>query len=101
MSDVSAFEAFRQATESPMVIVTTAHHGKPGSGCLVGFSTQCSMDPVRFLVCLSKTNVTTSAARDAKSVVVHVLHDAEHDRELARLFGEQTEHDTDKLAQCS
>ena len=32
------------------------------SGCLVGFSTQCSIDPVRFIVCLSDKNHTTRVA---------------------------------------
>ena len=27
----------------------------PGDGCLVGFATQCSIDPLRFLACLSSS----------------------------------------------
>ena len=91
-----AFERIVAALEAPMTIVT-ARSGDDVDGCLVGFSTQCSIEPRRYLVCLSKPNRTYALARDASTLVVHVLHDDEHDRKLARLFGEETGDETDKL----
>ncbi len=97
MAEQDAFERIVAALEAPMTIVT-ARSGDEVDGCLVGFSTQCSIEPRRYLVCLSKPNRTSELARDASTLVVHVLHDAEHDRALARLFGEETGDDTDKLS---
>jgi flavin reductase (DIM6/NTAB) family NADH-FMN oxidoreductase RutF len=82
-----------------MVIVTVSARGER-DGCLVGFSTQCSIDPLRFLVCLSTNNRTTELAGFADSLVVHMLHDHANDRALARRFGEETGHDVDKLEGC-
>jgi len=46
-----------------MIIITAAADGVLG-GCLVGFQTQCSIDPARFLVCLStnRENCTSSGS---------------------------------------
>jgi flavin reductase (DIM6/NTAB) family NADH-FMN oxidoreductase RutF len=96
---IDAFEDIAATLGSPMVIVT-ARAGDERAGCLVGFSTQCSIDPTRYLVCLSKTNHTYRVARDAASLVVHVLHDAADDRALARLFGENTADEVDKFSRC-
>jgi flavin reductase (DIM6/NTAB) family NADH-FMN oxidoreductase RutF len=98
--DDQVFETFAAAVDSPMVIVTAAHDGEAG-GCLVGFSTQCSIDPTRFLVCLSKRNQTFRVAREARVLVVHTLHDTGEDRVLAHLFGEETGFETEKLARCA
>ena len=46
------FNALASELDYPMFVVTTAAGGAP-AGCLVGFATQCSIDPPRFLVCLS------------------------------------------------
>ena len=75
----------------PMFIATV-----PGDGCLVGFATQCSIDPLRFLVCLSDKNKTYRLARDATHMAVHVV--PEDRRDLAELFGGETADDVDKLA---
>ena len=56
-SGTSAFHDLVADLDAAMVIVTA-----PGSGCLVGFSTQVSIDPPRFLACISKTNHTHAAA---------------------------------------
>ena len=96
---MSAFEEIAANLNSPMTIVTTRVDDEM-DGCLVGFSTQCSIDPVRYLVCLSVANRTYEIARSAPTLVVHMLHDAPHDRALAHLFGEHTARDTDKLAEC-
>ena len=96
---MSAFDDIAQTSTSRMTIVTT-RAGDESDGCLVGFSTQCSIDPVRQLVCLSVKNRTYELARRASHLVVHPLHDAPHDYELARLFGEHTARETDKFALC-
>jgi len=82
----------------PMFIVTAAARGER-AGCLVGFATQCSIDPLRFIVCLSDKNRTFRVAREASLLVVHVVpEDAEW---LAELFGSETGDDVDKFARCS
>ena len=75
----------------PMFIATV-----PGDGCLVGFTTQCSIDPVRFIVCLSNKNRTYRLARDATHMALHVVPEDRED--LAELFGGETADDVDKLA---
>ncbi|MFN8027160.1 MAG: flavin reductase family protein [Acidimicrobiia bacterium] len=90
--DDGAFARLADHSDQPMVVVTT-RAGDDADGCLVGFSTQCSIDPVHFLVCLSKQNRTYEIARRAPALAVHVLHDTEADRRLASLFGERTAHD--------
>ena len=82
----------------PMFIVTVAGEGEL-AGCLVGFTTQCSIDPPRFLVCLSDKNRTFRVAARASVLVVHLVP-SEAD-ELAALFGEHTGDDVDKFAHCS
>lgn len=82
----------------PMFIVT-ATNGSERSGCLVGFATQCSINPPRFLVCLSDKNRTYRVARDADVLVVHLVP-ADADP-LAELFGSQTGDDVDKFEQCA
>lgn len=81
----------------PMLLITT-RTGDELDGCLVGFSTQCSIHPPRFLVCLSDKNRTYRAARRAEALVVHVLP-ADAD-ELAELFGGETQDEIDKFARC-
>ena len=82
----------------PMFIVTVASGGER-AGCLVGFATQCSIDPPRFLVCLSDKNRTFRVAADARVLVVHLV--PSEATELANLFGEQTGDEVDKFARCS
>jgi flavin reductase (DIM6/NTAB) family NADH-FMN oxidoreductase RutF len=82
----------------PMFIVT-ATNGRERAGCLVGFATQCSIDPPRFLVCLSDKNRTFRVARDAEVVVVHLVP-AEADA-LAELFGSETGDEVDKFERCA
>jgi flavin reductase (DIM6/NTAB) family NADH-FMN oxidoreductase RutF len=81
----------------PMFIVTLAVEGERG-GCLVGFTTQCSIDPPRFLVCLSEQNRTFALAQRAESLVVHMVpRDA---ADLAELFGGETGDEVDKFELC-
>lgn len=90
-----AFGAFVEGLDYPVFVVTTAA-GEDRDGCLVGFSTQTSIDPPRLLVCLSKANRTTSLARTAGVLAVHVLDRRGHP--LAEHFGGETGDEVDKLA---
>lgn len=82
----------------PMFIVTVASAGER-AGCLVGFATQCSIDPPRFLVCLSEKNRTFRVAKEAEVMVVHLVpSDA---TELADLFGALTGDEVDKFGRCA
>lgn len=83
------------ALDYPMFIVTAAV-GEERAGCLVGFATQCSIDPPRFLVCLSDKNRTFRVAQEAESMVVHLVPDDAD--ELADLFGGETGDEVDKFA---
>ena len=78
----------------PMFIVT-ATNGREHAGCLIGFATQCSVDPSRFLACLSDKNHTWKVAQGAELLVVHLVpSDA---KDLAELFGEETGDEIDKF----
>ena len=94
----AAFGQLVGTIDYPMFVVTTAA-GQRRAGCLVGFVTQCSIDPPRLLVCLSKRNYTFRVAVDADALVVHFLGPA--DEPLSRLFGEQTGDEVDKFVRCS
>jgi flavin reductase (DIM6/NTAB) family NADH-FMN oxidoreductase RutF len=81
-----------------MYIVTTAVGGERG-GCLVGFTSQCSIDPPRFCAWMSKANHTFRLAQRATFLGVHTLRRG--DQELAELFGEETGDTVDKFARCA
>jgi flavin reductase (DIM6/NTAB) family NADH-FMN oxidoreductase RutF len=98
MSWTEAFDALTSGLEYPMFIVTAAAADER-NGCLVGFATQCSIDPPTLLVCVSKANRTFRTAERATSLVVHYL--GEGDEQLARLFGERSGDDEDKFARCT
>ena len=66
------FDAFVGGLDYPVFVVTTVHEDVR-AGCLVGFTTQASIDPPRFLVCLSVKNDTYSVARHVRELAVHVL----------------------------
>jgi flavin reductase (DIM6/NTAB) family NADH-FMN oxidoreductase RutF len=80
-----------------MFIVTTAV-GERREGCLIGFATQTSVHPGRFLVCLSRKNRTLDLARDAEALAVHLV--PREERELAELFGGETGDEIDKFERC-
>jgi flavin reductase (DIM6/NTAB) family NADH-FMN oxidoreductase RutF len=100
MSEERSAAAFNELVgelDYPMYLVTT-RAGEELAGCLVGFATQCSIDPPRFLICLSDKNRTYRVAREAEALAVHfVPSTAEH---LAELFGGETGDDVDKFARC-
>jgi flavin reductase (DIM6/NTAB) family NADH-FMN oxidoreductase RutF len=81
----------------PMLIVT-ANDGGRRAGCLVGFASQCSIDPPRYMVWLSKNNHTYTVARGTDRLAVHVP--TAENRPLAELFGTVTGFDEDKFARC-
>lgn len=85
--------------DAPMVVVTAQAADGRRSGCLVGFSTQCSIHPPRVLVCISKANHTLPVATAAPVIAVHWL--ADDDRPLAELFGGTTGDEIDKFERCS
>ena len=47
--------------DQALIVVTTAANDQR-SGCLVGFHTQCSIEPFRYAVWLSKANLTYRVA---------------------------------------
>jgi flavin reductase (DIM6/NTAB) family NADH-FMN oxidoreductase RutF len=98
ISDLAAFHELVGQLDYPMLIVTTSVAGER-SGCLVGFHTQCSIDPPRFLVCISRSNHTFPMALASELLAVHVLDAA--DCRLAELFGEHTGDEVDKFAACA
>jgi flavin reductase (DIM6/NTAB) family NADH-FMN oxidoreductase RutF len=98
MNDVALrFDALVGELNYPMYIATTSAGGI-NAGCLVGFTTQVSIEPSRFLVCLSEKNHTTTVAATATHLAIHLVRAG--DRGLARLFGEETEDRTDKFTRC-
>jgi flavin reductase (DIM6/NTAB) family NADH-FMN oxidoreductase RutF len=88
------FNALAGDLDYPMFIVTVAAHGER-DGCLVGFTTQCSIHPPRFLACISVKNRTFRVAQTAPAIAVHLVpHDAD---DLVDLFGGETGDDVDKF----
>ena len=68
------------------------------SGCLVGFHTQCSINPRRYALWLSKANHTYELALRAQTFAVHFLDTG--DESLAALFGGLTGDEVDKFTRC-
>jgi flavin reductase (DIM6/NTAB) family NADH-FMN oxidoreductase RutF len=99
MSDPgNEFAALMSQLDYAMLIVTAADT-REQSGCLVGFTSQVSIDPPRFLVCLSVKNQTHRVAQNTDTLIVHLV--GVEDEPLARLFGGETGDEVDKFAQVS
>ena len=81
-----------------MFIVTACASGER-AGCLVGFATQASIDPSRFLVCLSNKNRTYRVSRGTDLLGVHFV--PEEQAALAELFGGETGDEVDKFERCA
>ncbi len=92
------FDRIADTIDYPMWIVTASSGGER-SGCLVGFATQCSIDPVRFGIWISKSNHTFRVATSTDVLVVHAPRS--NDVEVARLFGEETGDEVDKFSLCA
>ena len=87
-------------SDAPLWILTVST-GEERSGCLIGFATQVSIDPARFLACVSRVNHTFNPAMRAEHVAVHVAPPPDDDPDgLAHLFGEETGDEIDKFARC-
>ncbi len=86
-----------QLDYSMFIVTATAAAGGERAGCLVGFATQTSIDPPRFLVCISRRNRTHEVAGRASALAVHfVPADAD---DLVELFGSHSGHEVDKFAE--
>ncbi|MFD5087902.1 flavin reductase family protein [Kitasatospora sp. NPDC058406] len=92
---MSGFDAFTALLDYPVHVVTAAA-GEDRAGCLVGFAGQCSIEPPRFTVWISKANHTYAVASRATILAVHALPQRRHD--LAELFGGRTGDEVDKFA---
>jgi flavin reductase (DIM6/NTAB) family NADH-FMN oxidoreductase RutF len=91
------FATITSGLDYPMLVVTAQANAGP-AGCLVGFSTQSSIDPPRYLVCLSDKNRTLRAAMRTRTLGVHFLSDEQFG--LAQLFGSETTDETDTFSCC-
>lgn len=92
---LDAFHKLLGQLDYSMFIVTT-NAASERSGCLVGFASQVSIDPPRFLACISRRNRTHEVAERATALAVHFV--PAHAEELVELFGSRSGHDVDKFA---
>ena len=97
MYDTRDLDNVLSSMNGALVIVTTTSNGQR-AGCVVGFHVQCSIDPVRYAVWLSKANHTYRVSLFATHLAVHALT-SEH-RRLAELFGGTSGDTVDKFASC-
>jgi flavin reductase (DIM6/NTAB) family NADH-FMN oxidoreductase RutF len=81
------------------ILIVTAADGTRREGCVVGFATQCSFDPPRFLACMSRANRTFGLAEQVDALAVHLVPRAAF--ELVALFGGETGDDVDKFERCA
>lgn len=80
------------------VFIVTATDGEQREGCVIGFASQTSFEPARFLACLSRANRTYRFARDVGELAVHLV--PREATQLVELFGGQTGDHIDKFARC-
>ena len=97
MNAESTFNSLVGDLDYPMFIVTASAEGEL-TGCLVGFATQTSIDPSRFMVCLSHRNRTYRLGADSELLGVHFV--PAEQAALAELFGGETGDEVDKFARC-
>jgi flavin reductase (DIM6/NTAB) family NADH-FMN oxidoreductase RutF len=98
-SGTQAFERLMATLDYPMFVVTTRSADGTQAGCLVGFASQTSIHPPRFLIGLSRRNYTYRVAAHATHLAVHVL--SRRHRDVAELFGGQTGDRIDKFERCA
>jgi flavin reductase (DIM6/NTAB) family NADH-FMN oxidoreductase RutF len=98
MPTAQTFEDLMAILDYPMFIVT-ARDGGERSGCLVGFATQASIHPPRFLIAISEKNHTFKLALAVRHLAVHFVPQSAP--ELAELFGGETGDEVDKFARCA
>ncbi|MFD7994109.1 flavin reductase family protein [Streptomyces mexicanus] len=99
MTGQRGMDGFVGRLNPDMCVVTAVADGRR-AGCLVGFASQCSISPLRFVVWLSKANRTFRVAERADRLAVHLLDRDQH--ALAELFGGRTGDDgVDKFAHAA
>jgi flavin reductase (DIM6/NTAB) family NADH-FMN oxidoreductase RutF len=98
MAAERTFQRLVAQLDYPMFIATVTA-GSERAGCLVGFATQCSIHPPRFLAGISDKNRTYRVAQGADSMAVHLV--PEDASELAELFGGETGDEVDKFELCA
>ncbi len=99
MSDEGrAFDTLMAGSDPAMAIVTTASDNER-AGCLIGFHAQCSIEPPRYAVWLSKANHTLRVAVHAQHFAVHFLRE-DDEGDLPSLFGTVSGDDVDKFSRC-
>jgi flavin reductase (DIM6/NTAB) family NADH-FMN oxidoreductase RutF len=81
------------------LFILTAGDARRREGCVIGFATQCSFHPARFLACLSRENRTYRLALDVDALAVHLVPCAQIG--LAKLFGGETGDEVDKFTRCA
>jgi flavin reductase (DIM6/NTAB) family NADH-FMN oxidoreductase RutF len=91
------FQRLVAQLDYPMFIATVAAGGER-AGCLIGFATQSSIDPPRFLAGISDKNRTFRVAKGTDSMAIHLV--PEDAGELAELFGGETGDEIDKFERC-
>jgi flavin reductase (DIM6/NTAB) family NADH-FMN oxidoreductase RutF len=96
-STEESFQRLVAQLDYPMFIATVAA-GDERAGCLIGFATQCSIDPPRFLAGISDKNRTFRVAKGADAMAIHLV--PESATELAELFGGETGDEVDKFERC-
>lgn len=98
MADASStFLKLAGSFDYPLFIVTAAD-GQRREGCVIGFATQCSFQPARFLACLSRENQTYRLGLGVDALAVHLVPRTQVG--LARLFGGETGDEIDKFERC-
>jgi flavin reductase (DIM6/NTAB) family NADH-FMN oxidoreductase RutF len=95
---VETFNSLMSELDYPMFIVTAVADDGERAGCLVGFATQISIKPPRFLAGLSHKNRTYRVAQRAAHLGVHFI--PADGREIAELFGSETGDEVDKFERC-
>jgi flavin reductase (DIM6/NTAB) family NADH-FMN oxidoreductase RutF len=97
-STEQTFQRLVAQLDYPMFIATVAAGGER-AGCLIGFATQASIDPPRFLAGISDKNRTHRVAQRADSMAIHLV--PAQATGLAELFGGETGDDVDEFERCS
>ena len=91
------FDAIVRSIDASMTVVTASMSGQD-AGCLIGFHSQCSIRPERWVAWVSPANRSFPVITGANRVAIHFLGDDQHD--LAVLFGSETGDEVDKFAHC-
>ena len=92
------FQRLVAQLDYPMFIATVAAGGER-AGCLIGFATQCSIHPPRFVAGISDKNHTFGVAMRAENMAIHLVP-ADATR-LAELFGGETGDEVDKFERAA